>query len=586
MPRSMARWPDMTIMHDAPSVICEDVPAVTVPPFGLKAGLRAARLSRVVSGRMVSSKSYIFRKPFSSYPCIGMISSLKLPSPVACCARRCERTPKASCASRVMPCILASISAVRPIMPEALAAYSDMCGLGSTPCIMPTWPMCSTPPMTNTSPLLLMIAWAAVCNALMDEPHRRLTVCAAEVCGIWVISDAMRAMFQPCSRVWLTQPQITSSTSAGSTLLLRSSNLLIRCADMSSARVLRCMPPLERPIGVRPKSTITTSLGFKLIKFHSRSSVGRLTEEPLASLGHFTQLRGRVVQRAQISVLVSQGNELGDTDRIDVAQRAATEWRETNTVDQTHVGFGGGFNDAVFQAAHGFQAQRDHHPVDDVFVGDFALLVNDRLEHFEHRRIGNFLLLAFLVGLVGIEALAVLLAQALGFVQHVDGRTTVILHAVRKALGHDVTTVMTGVDADHVHQVGRAHRPAEFFHDLVDAHEVHTGADQLGETAEVREQHAIDQEARAVVDDDRVLAHFLGVGNGGGNGQFAGLLATDHFNQRHHVHRVEEVHADEVFRTLEGLGQQGDGNGRGVGREDGVLFDLVFDFSQYRLLDL
>src|SRR3546814_10298492 len=58
------------------------------------------------------------------------------------------------------------------------------------------------------------------------------------------------------------------------------------------------------------------------------------------------------------------------------------------------------------------------------------------------------------------------------------------------------------------------------------------------------------------------------------------------FHQRHHVHRVEEVHADEVFRTLEGLGQQRDGNGRGVRREDGVLFDLVFDFSQYRLLDL
>ncbi len=55
MPRSWARWADMTIMHDAPSVICEDVPAVTVPPLGLKAGLSAARLSRVVSGRMVSS---------------------------------------------------------------------------------------------------------------------------------------------------------------------------------------------------------------------------------------------------------------------------------------------------------------------------------------------------------------------------------------------------------------------------------------------------------------------------------------------------------------------------------------------------
>ena len=65
--------------------------------------------------------------------------------------------------------------------------------------------------------------------------------------------------------VWFTQPQITSSTSAGFTLSLRSSKPVIKRADISSARVLRCMPPLERPIGLRPKSTITASLGFKLI---------------------------------------------------------------------------------------------------------------------------------------------------------------------------------------------------------------------------------------------------------------------------------------------------------------------------------
>src|SRR5471030_373861 len=392
----------------------------------------------------------------------------------------------------------------------------------------------------------------------------------------------MRAMFQPCSRVWFTQPQITSSTSFGSTLTLRSSNLLIRCADMSSARVLRCMPPLERPIGVRPKSTITTSLGFKLINILALL-VWALNRR---SSGHFWQLRGRVLQRAQISVFVSQGNELGHTDRIDVTQRTTTEWRETNTVHQAHVGFGCGFNNAVFQATYGFQAQGDHHPVDDVLIGHLTLLVDDRREHFVNRRVGHFLLLALLVGLVGVEALAVLLAQTLGFVECVDRRTAVVFHAVREAFSHDVTTVVAGVDADHVHQVRRAHWPAEFFHDLVDTHKVHTGADQLGETAEVREQHAVDQKARAVVNDDRVLAHFLGVGNGGGNRQLAGLLATDHFHQRHHVYRVEEVHADEVFRTLEGLGQQADGNGRSVRGQNGVFFNLSFHFGQYGLLDL
>ena len=52
------------------------------------------------------------------------------------------------------------------------------------------------------------------------------------------------------------------------------------------------------------------------------------------------------------------------------------------------------------------------------------------------------------------------------------------------------------------------------------------------------------------------------------------------------MYRVEEVHADEVFRTLKGLGQQADGNGRGVRRQNCIFADVVFHFSQHGLLDL
>ena len=142
------------------------------------------------------------------------------------------------------------------------------------------------------------------------------------------------------------------------------------------------------------------------------------------------------------------------------------------------------------------------------------------------------------------------------------------LHAVREAFGHDAGGVHAGVDADHVHEVGGAHGPAPLLHDLVDLLEVGAVAHQAGETAEVREQHPVDQEARAVVDHDRGLTHGLGVGNGGGDGTVGGLLATDNLNQRHHVYRVEEVHAAEVLRTLERLGQIGDGDSRGIGSDD------------------
>src|SRR5690554_3386755 len=138
----------------------------------------------------------------------------------------------------------------------------------------------------------------------MDEPHKRLIVCAPLVCGIWVSKDAIRAMFQPCSRVWLTQPQITSSTSAGLIFSLRFNKLLIKCADISSARVLRCMPPLERPIGVRPKSTITASLGFKLMFFTPASTCWLLTEKRLTDFSHLAQLVSRLVQRAQLGIAI------------------------------------------------------------------------------------------------------------------------------------------------------------------------------------------------------------------------------------------------------------------------------------------
>ncbi len=149
--------------------------------------------------------------------------------------------------------------------PAALAACLDKAGLISIPWVMGMWPRCSTPPTTNMSPFPVMIACTALCNADMDEPQRRLTVWPGTSCGITDSNAAMRATLTPCSRVWLTQPHRTSSTSAGSSLGLRANRPLISAADMSSARVWRKQPFLDRPIGVRAKSTITASLGFRLI---------------------------------------------------------------------------------------------------------------------------------------------------------------------------------------------------------------------------------------------------------------------------------------------------------------------------------
>ncbi len=142
---------------------------------------------------------------------------------------------------------------------------------------------------------------------------------------------------------------------------------------------------------------------------------------------------------------------------------------------------------------------------------------------------------------------------------------------------------MRGINPDHVQQIGRAHRPAElFFHHFVDLAEIRPVAQQLAETSKVREQHAVDEEARAVVNHNRGFTHLAGPGHHFGEGFIRGFLPADHFYQRHAVHRVKEVHTAEVFRTLEDAGQFADRDGGGVGGQHRIRAYLVFRLCQYR----
>ena len=118
-----------------------------------------------------------------------------------------------------------------------------------------------------------------------------------------------------------------------------------------------------------------------------------------------------------------------------------------------------------------------------------------------------------------------------------------------------------GIDADNIQQIGRAHWPAKlFFHHFVDFAEIRAVAQQLAEAGEVGEQDAINEEAGTIIDHDRRFAHFAGPGHNFGNGLIRGFFAADHFNQRHAMHRVKEVHTAEVFRALQNAGQFADGD--------------------------
>ena len=64
-------------------------------------------------------------------------------------------------------------------------------------------------------------------------------------------------MSKVCSPTWLTQPQITSSTTAGS-IPLRSASAASTRADKSTG-CTPDSPPLRLPTGVRTAATITAS---------------------------------------------------------------------------------------------------------------------------------------------------------------------------------------------------------------------------------------------------------------------------------------------------------------------------------------
>ena len=115
-PRLVARSSLMMSTAAAPSVICDELPAVTLPSSFLKAGLSWASVSTVVSGRMPSSVSTMspVSLPSSSFSTTGTISRWKRPSAVARAARCWLVAPKRSRSSRDSPHLSAMSSAEMP----------------------------------------------------------------------------------------------------------------------------------------------------------------------------------------------------------------------------------------------------------------------------------------------------------------------------------------------------------------------------------------------------------------------------------------------------------------------------------------
>ncbi len=192
----------------------------------------------------------------------GTIWLPKRSSDHAAAARCWDSKPNLSASSRLMPHLSAMRSAPSNWEVNSYRGKYDF-GIGRPKLPLAFEPigtrlMVSTPQATATSatpaPTRLVARFVACC----EDPHWVSTVVAATERGRPALSQAVRAMLNACSPIWLTQPPTTWSTTAGS-MPERSISAPWIVAS-SSAGCMVDKPPFRFPTGLRTASTITTSV--------------------------------------------------------------------------------------------------------------------------------------------------------------------------------------------------------------------------------------------------------------------------------------------------------------------------------------
>ena len=116
---------------------------------------------------------------------------------------------------------------------------------------------------------------------------------------------------------------------------------------------------------------------------------------------------------------------------------------------------------------------------------------------------------------------------------------------------HPFEHVVGDARADHLQQHRRRHRHPERHHRLVHLVDRRAVLDGVHDHARHPRQHAVDDEARRVVDEDRSLAQLLADVPHRRERHVVRLGRPHHFEQRHQRNRVEEVHAGHAFRTAQ-----------------------------------
>ena len=247
---------------EAPSEICDDVPAVCRPSGSTD--LRPARPSSVVSRRPWSvSTSRVSPVGLPSSPStgasIGAISRLNRPSSTATRAFCCDARPKASRSLAGDPAVagdpvgasnwlgrsMSQSSGRGSPRPAGTLPPSGMRDIASTPQAMPT----------SMVPAAIMSCDEVGCTAGPSRTARRSSV--PPVCwGSPACSQARRTMPLDCSPAWVTHAADDLLDELGVDAGARE-HLRLRRSRAGTAGARRRASPCRLPSGVRTASTIT-----------------------------------------------------------------------------------------------------------------------------------------------------------------------------------------------------------------------------------------------------------------------------------------------------------------------------------------
>src|SRR6187549_856577 len=438
---------------------------------------------------------------------------------------------------------------------------------GMIPSLISGWPKTAASAPIRTSQAIASsqpppkaIELTAATVAVLSWPKARSSACA-----VWISSSPLPSsiwvnalMSAPAEKTTGTEEATTIAPMPSSALTLSQTVFRSRItsgeiAFIGRLRTRAMAPPLLALVGLRVRV----------------EPLARL--EPVAPLGDEALQRHR--RREALAVLL--------LELLDPLQ---------HRIEPLQVGFPEGRE----EAPAGVEAGAGHHP--QVDVADRADALLDQQASLDQGAAGEHRdqLLGIRLGVAGNRLLAVLeepLAAALGAELAFGDellKALVDVEALAVGLAQVLGDVQHGVEPEQVGEEEGPHRRDLGRRDrLVDLRQgealVFLGAPDL---ADRRHQDSVDDEARRLAADDRLLADRLGEVVGGRGGLARGVLAGDDLDQRHHRGGVEEVEADDLVGPQRRFADLGDRERGGVGGEDRVARRGGVELAEDRLLDL